>query len=155
MSYPKSNNIYICNLDRDVKRFDKQFHHSVTPSNMDMSISEVPTQTKYDNHIYTRGADIVNEVKNVDINTSASQYAKNIRQETVLQSRILKNNDCNFNSYVPSKKSDLYTLNTSIKKEKGPHDLLFQIPNFSCSSTPPIITGNVFNNFTREERNSL
>ena len=66
-----------------------------------------------------------------------------------------KNNKCDYNNYRPSMESDMYKLNVPYYKQKGEHELLFQIPHFSSSCTAPTESLNPFNNFTREERNKF
>jgi hypothetical protein len=153
----KSNNVYICHLEKDVKRFNKQFHHTVTPSNYNMSISEVPDNTKYSTVNYKRGVDTLEKrvPTSYNNNTLATMYAESIDNETNLYNADVKNNADNFNSYVPNMNGDLYSLNTPYQKRSGPHDLLFDIPKFSSSCTPPVNDILPFNNFTREQRNNI
>jgi hypothetical protein len=154
----RSNNVLICNLEDDVRKFNKQFQHTVEASNLNLSLSFAPHSLKYDEEIYKRESSKSKTV-NIESNepTKASVYNENIDKETTLKNQIIKNNECNYNTYVPSMDSDLYKLNVAYHKQKGNHDLLFEIPNFSSSCTVPTTSArmNPFNNFTREQRNTF
>jgi hypothetical protein len=153
-----NNNIYYCYINDDVEKFNKQFQHSIVPSNTALSVNEIPTKaTKYDDEQYTRGNGNITPLKDsYNKNTRPAVYSSNINKESMLHNTVVKNNNCNYNGYTPSTQSDLYTLNVPYHKQHQQHDLLFKIPHFSSSCTPPIVNNlNAFNNFTRELRNKI
>lgn len=152
-----NNNIYFCNIHEDVERFNKQFQHSILPSNTFLSINNIPTSTRNDNTVYNRSNETIKPLKDtINVNTRPLNYCNNINQETILHCSVIKNNNCNYNNYIPSTNSDLYTLNVPYQREHNKHDLLFNIPKYSSSCTPPVVNNlEAFNNHTRELRNKL
>lgn len=154
----RSNNVLICNLEEDVRKFNKQFQHVVEPQGLNLSLSFSPESVKYDENTYQRGRGNIKEYK-VETNepTRASRFNDNIDQETTLKHQVMSVTDCNNNLYIPNTNSDMYRLNVPYHKQKGNHDLLFEIPNFSSSCSVPLTNGslNPFNNFTREQRNQF
>jgi hypothetical protein len=152
-----NNNIYYCHINDDVEKFNKQFQHSILPCSTTLSVNEIPKSTKYDDEQYSRGNGNITPLKDsINVNTKPLNYCNNINKETILQCSVVKNNNCNYNAYIPSTQSDLYTLNVPYQKQHNKHDLLFTIPNFSSSCTPPVVNNlNAFNNFTREMRNQI
>lgn len=160
MSTYKNNNVYICNLDQDIVKYNKQFKHSIIPNNFNLSVPINPTQTRYDSKIYPRFNSNINIPETVSLNcnlepTKCTYYKNNIDTETTLHNSDIRNNHCKYNSYIPSIESDLYKLNIPYEKQKGVHDLLFRIPNFSSSCSVPDTETNPFLNFTREQRNKI
>lgn len=154
MSDMRSNKIYICNIDNDVNKFNKQFQHSILPSNTSMSMSTRSESTKYDDRVFKRECQAEPYVfMENNLNTKPALYNKNIHTETTLRNTVDKNNECNYNNYIPSTESDLYKLNVPYENQHGKHDLLFEIPHFSSSCTAPVINAQAFHNFTREQRN--
>ena len=154
MSDIRSNKIFICNIDSDVNKYNKQFQHSILPSNTSMSINTRPESTKYDERVFKRECQTEPYVfMENNLNTKPALYNESIHTETTLRNTVAKNNECNYNSYVPSTESDLYKLNVPYEKQYGKHDLLFEIPHFSSSCTAPVASAQAFNNFTREQRN--
>ena len=156
-----NNNVYICNLDKEISRYNKQFRHTIIPCNFNLSVPlNPPAPSKYDGNIYKRCDVDATVPRPISLNcngepTKCSWFNDNVNTETELHNTHIRNNHCTYNSYIPSKESDLYKLNIPYEKQSGKHDLLFNIPNFSSSCTVPYTESNPFNNFTREDRNKF
>ena len=155
MSNIGSNTVYICNIQDDVNKFNKQFEYNVVPSDYDMSVSFNSVPMKYDDTVYKRGGSVdqSKHVINVSTKTKSVEYNNNINVETNLRNVKLTNNDTNLNNYLAKPDSNMYKLNVPYEQKKGKHDLLFEIPNFSNSAAPPVKDKFAFRNFTREQRN--
>ena len=82
MSDMRSNKIYICNIDNDVNKFNKQFQHSILPSNTSMSMSTRSESTKYDDRVFKRECQAEPYVfMENNLNTKPALYNKNIHTE--------------------------------------------------------------------------
>jgi hypothetical protein len=152
-----NNNVYICNLDQEIIKHNKFFQHNIVPVNVGLSVGEFPRDTRFNETIYSREHEIIPSLPldNSPL-TRATLYNKNVDKESHLHNTVIKNNNSNVNSYIPSNKSDLYTLNVPYHKQSGKHDLLFQIPQFSNSCTAPVyVSSSPFNSSTRLERENI
>lgn len=148
------NNVYICNLDEEIIKHNKFFQHNIVPVDLGLSVSNFPSDTRFNEHVYNRSHGNIPSmpVDNSPL-TRATLYNKNINKESHLHNTVIKNNNPNVNAYKPGLQSDMYTLNVPCNKHSGKHELLFEIPHFSNSCTPPVyISSRPFNSSTRLER---
>ena len=149
----RSNKIYICNIDSEAAKYQKQFELTMSSHNSNMHLSERGTDTRYDENAYKRGVLLKQQELVQQKGTTADKQSQLVHTQTHLRNTMYRNDHEQFNSYKPSGKSDMYTLSTPIQPYDGHHGLLFEKPNFSSSCVPPVASIDPFHNFTREQRN--
>ena len=159
--------VYLCNLDRTLELSQRIAARNVPSAPMQASFGIRPVSTKYAlMPVLDRRAPASVQVQKEPTFSTAtmfnpgdgpgpwSGFATNIDLESGLRRQFFALQKCEQSEYVPSTKSDMYTVQVEGRKEAQPFPYLFEQSVFTPRGYTGVAGKDLFENHTRQQRMS-